>query len=95
MTATAGGGTATSGSDYDAFSPSYALDHSGFSAVTVGGSQRWQRVYTGTVAVRDDAATEAAETFNVALTKSGAPKVTLASPSTVAVTIRASDALPR
>ena len=94
VTAAAGGGTATSGSDYDAFSPSYTLVPDGFSVVTVGGSQRWQRVYTGTVAVRDDAATEAAETFNVALTKSGAPKVTLASPSTVAVTIRASDALP-
>ncbi len=92
VTATAGGGTATSGSDYDAFSPSYTLNPDGFSVVTVGGSQRWQRVYTGTVAVRDDTTQESAETFNVALTKSGAPKVTLASPSTVAVTIRASDA---
>ena len=92
VTATAGGGTATSGSDYDAFSPSYTLNPDGFSVVTVGGSQRWQRVYTGTVAVRDDTTQESAETFNVALTKSGAPKVTLASPSTVAVTIRANDA---
>ena len=83
--------TASAGSDYDAFSQSYTLDAAGFSAVTILG-QRWQRVYTGTVTVKDDDAQESAETFNVALTKSGAPQVTLALPAAFVVTIPANDA---
>ncbi len=92
LTVAAGGGTAVSGSDYDAFNRTYALDAAGFSAATFGGSPRWQAVYTGTVTVSDDTTQESAETFNVALTKGGAPKVTLASPSAFVVTIPANDA---
>ncbi len=83
--------TASASSDYDAFNQTYALDAAGFSAVTIGGSQRWWRVYSGTVTVKDDTTQESAETFHLVLTNSGAPKVTLLQ-STVPVTIPANDA---
>ncbi len=83
--------TASAGSDYDAFNQTYALDAAGFSAVTAPGGQRWQRVYSGTVTVKDDTTQESAETFHLVLTNSGAPKVTLLQ-STVPVTIPANDA---
>ncbi len=83
--------TASAGSDYDAFSQTYALDAAGFSAVTAPGGQRWKRVYSGTVTVKDDTTQESAETFQLVLTNSGAPKVTLLQ-STVPVTIPANDA---
>ena len=83
--------TASAGSDYNAFNQSYTLDAAGFSAVTTPGGQRWLRDYSGTVTVRDDTTQESAETFNVALTKANAPKVTLLQ-STVPVTIPANDA---
>ncbi len=92
LTVAAGGGTAVSGSDYDAFNQTYALDAAGFSAATVGGSPRWQAAYTGTVTVSDDTTQESAETFNITLTKANAPKVTLASPFAFVVTIPANDA---
>ena len=57
-------------------------------------NQHWQRVYTGTVTIKNDTTQESAETFHVVLTKSGAPAVTLAIPSAFVVTIRANDALP-
>ena len=83
--------TASAGSDYDTYNQSYALDAAGFSAITIGGGRHWWREYSGTVTVREDTTQESAETFHLVLTKSGAPKVTLAL-STAAVTIPANDA---
>ena len=62
-----------------------------FVAVDVNGAERYRASYSATTTITDDDDAEPSETLSVAISKRGADKVLLPSPSTSTVTIAPSD----
>ena len=80
-------GTAASPQDYAFLQESFAVGAGDFSVTNVGGSNKYQAVYTSTVSTVDDAMRESGETFTVQISKTNADLITLASPSSVSVAV--------
>ena len=80
-------GTAASPQDYAFQREIFAVGAGDFSVTNVGGSNKYQAVYTSMVSTVDDAMRESGETFTVQVSKTNADMITLASPSSVSVAI--------
>ena len=82
--------TATSPQDYAFLRESFTIDAAHFSAATVSGNNKYQATYAFMVSTVDDSMRENGETFTVQISKTNADMITLASPSSVSVTVRES-----
>ena len=92
LTAATADGTATQPADYAAVSESFSFTPTDFSAVTVGGAQRYRATRAFTFSVVNDAVDEPSEAFTVTLAYTGAAMPHLTGSSAVAnVTLRDSN----
>ena len=79
-------------SDYGRFGQtSFDVAPDDFGTSTVGGTTRYQAVYTAAIVITDDGDTEDDETFRISIDKLNAPKIALPSTATTSVTISAND----
>ena len=78
--------------DYGRFGQTFfQIGPADFTALTVNGATRYRAHYTAAIVITDDSDTEVNEVFDITIEKSHAPQITLPSPATTSVTIRAND----
>ena len=70
---------------------SFTIEPGDFDLLDFGGVSRYQASYTAAVAITDDSDSEPDESFDIAVTKSDAPRIELPTPSTTTVVIAAND----
>ena len=78
--------------DYGRFGQTFfQIGPADFTPLTFNGATRYRAHYTAAIVITDDSDTEVDEMFDITIAKSNAPQITLSSPATTSVTIRAND----